>query len=120
MGRQAIAAIILAVGLMLSSAGAAPAADSRTGNRTCATGYNAGASTTTTSSENHSHFYRSDSGATRTRTTPSAVGFGSSSFYRVVDHYNLSNQRLLQRRFDEVQQEPGAIASVPGRTVRQA
>lgn len=90
MARQAIAAMILAVGLMLSSAGAAPAAASRTGTRTCSIGYNVGASMTTTSSENHSHFYRSDSGATRTKTTPNAVNFGSSSFYRMVEHHNLS------------------------------
>lgn len=90
MGRQAIAAFVIAIAFTLGSAAAAPAADSRTGSRTCSTGYNVGASTTTTSSENHSHFYRSDSGVTRTRNTPYATGFGSSSFFRVVDYYRLS------------------------------
>lgn len=92
MKRQALAAATLAVDLTLSTAGMAPAADTRTGSRTCSTGYNVGASTTTTSSENHAHFYRSDSGLERTRSTTSAVSFGSSSFYRVVDHYSLTTR----------------------------
>ena len=89
MGRQAIAAFMLALALVVGGT-AATAADSRTGNRTCSTNYNVGASTSTTSIENHSHFYRSDSGATRTLTTPYAINFSSTSFYRVVEYYKLS------------------------------
>lgn len=81
-------AVLLAVGL----AAPAQAYDYRTGSRTCASGYNVSMSTTTTSSENHIHFYRSTSGQTKTRSTPSAVTFGSTSFYRAVDLWTVETQ----------------------------
>lgn len=106
MTRQAIAAFILAMGLVLGIAAGGSAADSRTGSRTCSTGFNVGASTSTTSSENHSHFYRSDSGQTRTQSTQSALSFGSSSFYRVVDYYNLSTRGFFSSASTRCNQNP--------------
>lgn len=75
----AVLGLVLTMGISPSTAD-----DTRSGNRSCSSGYNVGLSTTTTSSETHRHYYRSDAGVDRSYVKHNTVGYGTSSFFRVA------------------------------------
>ncbi|WP_162801996.1 hypothetical protein [Ornithinimicrobium murale] len=83
--KRKILSIAAIVGLVLvTTVGPSSAYDNRSGSRTCSSGYNVGLSTQTTSSETHRHFYESDAGVDRSYVKYNAIGYGTSSFFRVA------------------------------------